>query len=67
MMWVSKVFDTCIIKYHQIERRKIIVYREVKTDMKFVDREKATLKFWNDNKIFEKSIESRKDAPTSYC
>jgi len=40
------------------------VYREVKTDMNFVDREKATLKFWNDNKIFEKSIESRKDAPT---
>ena len=32
--------------------------------MNFVDREKATLKFWNDNKIFEKSIESRKDAPT---
>ena len=40
------------------------MYREVKTDMNFVDREKATLKFWNDNKIFEKSIESRKDAPT---
>lgn len=40
------------------------MYKEVKTDMNFVDREKATLKFWNDNKIFEKSIESRKDAPT---
>ena len=56
--------EVCASTHFIRERRKITLYREVKTDMKFVDREKATLKFWNDNKIFEKSIESRKDAPT---
>ena len=32
--------------------------------MNFVEREKKTEKFWADNQIFEKSIESRKQGPT---
>ena len=38
-------------------------YREVSANMNFVEREKATEKFWTDNKIFEKSIQSREGAP----
>ena len=40
------------------------MYDKVSTDMNFVEREKKTEKFWADNKIFEKSIESRKEGPT---
>ncbi len=40
------------------------MYKKVSTDMNFVEREKATAKFWVENKIFEKSIESRKEGPT---
>ena len=40
------------------------MYQKVDTTMNFVDREKETLKFWNENKIFEKSMESRKEGPT---
>ena len=40
------------------------MYDKVSTDMNFVEREKKTEKFWADNKIFEKSIESRKNGPT---
>ena len=39
------------------------MYDKVSTDMNFVEREKKTEKFWADNKIFEKSIESRKEGP----
>ncbi len=39
------------------------MYEKVSTKLNFVDREKEVLKFWNENKIFEKSIEDRKDAP----
>ena len=35
-------------------------YKKVSTDLKFVDREKAIEKFWEDNHIFEKSMENRK-------
>ncbi len=38
------------------------MYAKVSTDLNFVDREKATLKFWQENDIFKKSIEMRKDA-----
>lgn len=38
-------------------------YKEVSTNMNFVERERETEKFWEENKIFEKSIESRKNAP----
>ncbi len=38
-------------------------YREVPTNMNFVEREKETVKFWTDNKIFEKSVEERAGCP----
>ncbi len=38
-----------------------MLYNKVPTNLSFVDREKETLKFWNENKIFEKSIDSRKE------
>ncbi|MBQ2400512.1 MAG: class I tRNA ligase family protein, partial [Lachnospiraceae bacterium] len=37
------------------------MYQKVSTDLNFVDREKQIEKFWKDQKIFEKSIESRKE------
>jgi len=40
------------------------VYEKVSTKLNFVEREKKILDFWNDNKIFEKSIELRSDGPT---
>lgn len=36
------------------------MYDKVSTDLNFVEREKKILKFWNENKIFEKSIEAGK-------
>ena len=36
-------------------------YEKVSTDMNFVDREKAVEKFWQENQIFEKSVDSRKE------
>ena len=41
-----------------------IVYRKVDTNLNFVDREKEVEKFWKDNKIFEKSMDSRKEGET---
>ena len=35
------------------------MYKKVSTDLNFVDREKAVLKFWEDNKIFEKSMKEK--------
>lgn len=35
------------------------MYNEVPTNLNFVEREKKTEKFWQDNKIFEKSIDSK--------
>lgn len=40
------------------------MYKKVSTDLKFVEREKKVEQFWEEKKIFEKSIEMRKDAPT---
>jgi len=40
------------------------MYKKVPTDLKFVEREREVEKFWRENRIFEKSIEDRKDAPT---
>ena len=37
------------------------MYEKVSTDLNFVEREKNVEKFWRDEKIFEKSIEERKD------
>lgn len=38
------------------------MYRKVNTDMNFVDRERDVLKFWKENRIFEKSMEQREGA-----
>ena len=40
------------------------MYNKVPTDLKFVEREKNIEKFWKDQKIFEKSMDSRKDGET---
>ena len=37
------------------------MYDKVLTNLDFVEREKEILNFWKENKIFEKSIESRKE------
>ena len=37
-----------------------IVYKKVDTNLNFVQREKQVEKFWDENGIFEKSIDSRK-------
>jgi len=39
------------------------VYKKVSTDLNFVQREHKVLDFWNEEKIFEKSIELREGAP----
>ena len=40
------------------------MYDKVSTDLNFVEREKKTEQFWKDHKIFEASIEERKDGKT---
>ncbi len=40
------------------------MYEKVSANLNFVEREKNVLKFWNENKIFEKSMESRKQGET---
>lgn len=37
------------------------MYKKVSTNLNFVEREKEIEKFWNDNDIFQKSIDERKD------
>ncbi len=39
------------------------MYKKVPTSLDFVSREKETLEFWKQNRIFEKSVELRKGAP----
>ena len=40
------------------------MYEKVSTNLNFVEREKATEKFWKDNDIFRKSMENRKEGET---
>ena len=40
------------------------MYEKVLTDMNFVGREKEVLRFWNENKIFQKSMEARRQGET---
>ena len=40
------------------------MYEKVSTNMNFVEREKNIEKFWADNHIFEKSVDSRKEGET---
>ncbi len=39
------------------------MYRKVSTNLNFVEREHETLKFWNENKIFEKSMNMGESRP----
>ncbi len=39
------------------------MYRQVDANLNFVEREKAVEKFWKDNDIFQKSIDSRREGP----
>ena len=41
-----------------------MVYKDVKADMNFTDREEEVSKFWEENDIFEKSIKNREGCPT---
>ena len=45
-------------------REEQTMYDKVTTNLNFVEREKKVEKFWADNHIFEKSIESRKNGDT---
>ena len=40
------------------------MYNQVSASLNFVEREKAIERFWRENDIFRKSIDSRKDGPT---
>ena len=40
------------------------MYEKVPANLNFVEREKNVEKFWNDNQIFQKSMDSRKEGPT---
>lgn len=40
------------------------MYEKVSTDLNFVEREKQTEKFWRENDIFKKSMDSRKEGET---
>ena len=38
-----------------------MLYKKVETDLKFVEREKDVLKFWEDEKVFEESLKKNED------
>lgn len=40
------------------------MYKEVSTNLNFVEREKETEKFWEEHHVFEESVEERKDDPS---
>ncbi|MDO4513073.1 MAG: class I tRNA ligase family protein, partial [Lachnospiraceae bacterium] len=40
------------------------MYQKVNSDLNFVEREKEIERFWKDNDIFKKSMDSRKEGPT---
>lgn len=40
------------------------MYEKVSTNLNFVDREKEVLKFWKENDVFQKSMDSRKQRET---
>ena len=39
------------------------MYKKVSTDMNFVSREKEVEKFWDDNEIFQKSMDEKEGCP----
>ena len=40
------------------------MYEKVSSNLNFVEREKKVEQFWKENRIFEKSMETRKEGPT---
>ena len=62
--FTGRVFFTHGHKNHSIKEKMNMLYEKVQTDLNFVEREKEVEKFWKDNKIFEKSIETRKQGET---
>ncbi len=40
------------------------MYKSVPTNQNFVEREKQTVKFWDENQVFEKTVEENKGHPT---
>ena len=40
------------------------MYEKVSTNLNFVAREKAVLDFWREQKIFEKTVQARRDCPS---
>ena len=40
------------------------MYKKVSTNLNFVDREKETVKFWEENDVFQKSMDERKEGET---
>ena len=47
----------------RLEAKKSM-YEKVPTNMNFVEREKKIEKYWDDEYIFQKSMDSRKEGPT---
>lgn len=45
------------------EEFEMSTYKKVDTNLNFVEREKKVEKFWKDNNIFQKSIDTRADGP----
>ena len=41
-----------------------MLFNEVSASQNIVAREKETVKFWNENKIFERTVEDCKGKPT---
>ena len=53
-----------LLKKQDMSLVKMAMYKQVPTSLNFVDREKAVEKFWEDNNIFKKSMEHRKEGET---
>ncbi len=47
--------------FNLLKGMNISMYEKVSPNLNFVEREKKVEKFWNDNGIFQKSIDERKD------
>jgi len=54
----------CIMVSAKTMSGGIIMYNKVDTNLNFVEREKQIEKFWKENDIFQKSIDTRKEGET---
>src|SRR5699024_6088291 len=59
----ERVCNQHIAAADQRQKGKSEMYKKVPTDMNFVGREKEVEKLWDENHIFEKSIEEREGCP----